>query len=249
MLLPNLGLSTARSDNEKLEQATHEWLREALFFIGASWYSNRKEFIAVYEVSGKLKLRWLFNHNKIKVVIEQSDRRQNWLGAYSIGNSDPFVLGCQRADDTRFVEAIVRSYLPQIEIVQCGVCEARFGNTLYEVGWRCDDCTNDFPLTAMHRAGFVYIFGSADTGYYKIGCGDSPQSRMKDYQRANLPFPVEMIHTIPVDDKRKAEAELHRLYRTSRTNGEWFKLSTTDLSRLTNLKKYVAGHWFEGVIR
>lgn len=31
--------------------------------------------------------------------------------------------------------------------------------------------------------------------------------------------------------------------REQRTNGEWFKLSGDDLTRIKGLKKYVAGHW------
>lgn len=58
-----------------------------------------------------------------------------------------------------------------------------------------------------------------------------------------IDFLVEMVHTIPVDDKVKAEAELHRLFREKRTNGEWFRLTAEDLAKITGLKKYVGGHW------
>lgn len=244
-MLSHLEFKVVQPAQDSLERATHEWLREVLFFIGASWYANRKDFKTVYEVSSKLKLRWLFSHNRVSAAIEQTERHNNWMGSYSIGNGDPFVFdGCGH-DDTELVEGIVTTYLPKIEIVQCGICGARFGNTLQEEGWRCDDCVSDFPHSTHSRAGFVYIFGCTETGYYKIGCGNTPNSRMKDYERAKLPFPVEMLHTIPADDKERAEAELHRLYREQRTNGEWFKLTADDLARIIGLKKYVGGHWFE----
>jgi len=244
-MLSQLEFKVAEPVNDDLARIAHDWLRQAVFFVGASWYTNRKEFKTLYEVSGKLKLRWLYSHNRVKVAIEQKERHRNWIGGYSIGNQDPFLLECYSFDDVEIVEGIVRVYLPQIEIVKCQFCGNRFGNTLIENGWCCDKCQSDFSTKERDRTGFVYIFGSVATGYFKIGCGDRPASRLRDYERSKLPFPVEMIHTIPVDDKVMAEAELHRLFRENRTNGEWFKLTDEELGKITSLKKYVAGHWIK----
>lgn len=250
-MLSQLEFRVVEPVNDDLAKVTHEWLREAVFFIGASWYTNRKEFKTVQEVSEKLRLRWLFNHSVIKVAIEQKERPQYWLGTYSIGNCDPFTLECfQRhytvsADDIKTVECVTKQYLPDIEIVECYFCTNRFLNVQVDGKWRCDDCTRDFPSESSNKSGFVYIFGSVSEGYYKIGYGDRPVSRLRAYERGKLPFSVEMIHTIPVDDKVMAEAELHRLFRENRSNGEWFKLSDEEVNKITNLKRYVAGHWIK----
>lgn len=242
-MLSQLQFKVVEPTNERLEKLTHEWLREAVFFIGASWYTNRKEFKTTCEVSAKLKLRWLFSHNRIKAAIEQKERHRDWIGGYSIGNLDPFLFEYANGDDVTMIEGIVKVYFPQIEIVKCYFCENRFGNSWVDDKWECEECQKDFTSTNKDRTGFVYVFGSILNGFFKIGCGDRPSARMSDYKASKLPFPVEMIHTIPVDDKVKAEAELHRLFRENRTNGEWFRLSGEQVSKITSLKRYVTGRW------
>jgi len=247
-MLSQLQFKVLDPTEERLEKVTHEWLRQATFFIGASWYVNREEFATIQEASEKLRLRWLLHYNITKVVIEQRENRRNWLGGYFISSYDPFVLDCFSGhyrvsdDEISVVEQTVKLYLPNIELVRCYYCHSRFENLRLDDKWCCDSCRRDFA-TKPDRAGFVYIFGSTDKGYFKIGCGNRPIARMKDYEASKLPFRVEMIHTIPVDDKIKAEAELHRLFRDKRTNGEWFQLDSADLNRVAGLKKYVAGHW------
>lgn len=238
--------------DEQLEKVTHNWLKQAVFFIGASWYTHSPKILTIEEVSKKLRLRWLNGYGTIRVAIEQRVKGNNWLGSYSIGNLDPFTLDCflrgYQVNDEEFelVEHLVKSYLPQVEFVRCYFCRNRFDNLYVEDKWCCDSCQREFA-EKPNTTGFVYVFGSAKTGFYKIGCGNAPMSRMKDYQPSKLPFSVEMIHTIPVDDKIKAEAELHRLFREKHTNGEWFRLSAEDLEKITGLKKYVAGQWVRGV--
>lgn len=251
-MLSQLEFRVVESADEQLEKAVHDWLKEAVFFIGASWYSNRKETKTVCEVSEDLRLRWILSKGAARAVIEQRNGKVYWLGGYWIGNTDPFMLDCFNRhnkiarSDTELIEAIVKSYLPLIEVVQCYYCGDRFGNEKIEGNWCCCDCAKDFTRDNANKAGFVYIFGSKVDGYFKIGCGDIPNNRMSDYKRSKLPFPVEMIYVIPADDKRRAEAELHRLYREQHTNGEWYKLSPDDLTRLENVKKYVAGQWVRG---
>lgn len=249
-MLSQIEFKVVDSTNEQLEKLTHEWLREAVFFLGASWYTNRKDFKTVYGVSEKLKLRWLYGHGgKISVAIEQREGKSNWVGGYSIGNQNPFLLDCfprsyaVDINDIEMIESVAKLYLPEIEVVRCYFCGNRFGNTRDEGQWRCSECAIAFSPERGSRVGFVYVFGSTTNGYYKIGCGNKPGSRLKDYERSKLPFSVEMIHVIPVDDKEKAEAELHRLFRENRTNGEWFKLTNEELSKVTCLKRYIAGHW------
>lgn len=233
---------------KNLENYTHKWIKDIVFFCGASWYKNHSEVRTIDEISDQLQLRWLYRYTRVTIAIELK-RPLHWLREWSIGGRDPFLFDMFSRDyrlnktDIELVEGIVKSYLPGISVVTCYICGNRFQNTLTSEGWCCDSCQSDFLNNPKNKLGFVYVFGSVTDGFYKIGCSDVPVLRMKDFQRSKLPFPVEMIHSIPVDNKVQAEAELHRLYREKRTNGEWFRLNQDDIKKIKSIKKYVSGKW------
>lgn len=249
-MLSQLEFKVSPLSDDRLGKITYDWMKDAIFFIGGSWYANKHDVKTIDGVSEKLRVRWIKGHNSIvSVAIEQKDSKNNWLGGYYIGNYNPFLLDCFNRhsivtrEDIELIEAIVKYYLPRIEIVSCYYCENRFLNKNNDGKWICENCLNDFSGKPANKIGFVYLFGSPENGYYKIGRGNNPPSRMKTYERSKLPFPVVMIHTIPVDDSVKAEAELHRLFREQRTNGEWFRLTSDDVNKITGIKRYVSGRW------
>jgi hypothetical protein len=252
-MLSQFQFKVVNSTEDDLEKLIHNWLRDAVFFIGGSWYTHKtsnKDIKRLEGVSGDLRLRWILGRSTVKVSIEQNSNPNgsNWLSGYRVGDFDPFAFeGFTHHYDVtdhtiELVEGIVIKYLPQIEIVRCYFCEGRFSNIKDGDTWCCHDCGKAF-VPKKDTSGFVYVFGSVTNGYYKIGCSNMPTSRMGDYKRSKLPFSVEMIHKIPADDKRQAEAELHRLFREKHTNGEWYKLTDDDVTRITSLKKYVTGRW------
>lgn len=237
--------------NERLEKIVHDWMKDAIFFIGGSWYANKKGVKTITSVSEELRLRWIKGYSGIvKGAIEQRDNKNNWLGGYYIGDYNPFLLECFTRDsvitinDIQLTEKVIKYYLPEIEIISCYFCGSRFLNENNDGKWICRDCLSDFvEQKSINKVGFIYLFGSPENGYYKIGRGNNPPSRMKDYERSKLPFTVTMIHTIPADDCVKAEYELHRLFREKNTNGEWFKLTSEDVNKITGIKRYVSGRW------
>jgi hypothetical protein len=76
--------------------------------------------------------------------------------------------------------------------------------------------------------GFVYLLGSPE-GYCKIGRTINLQSRLHSIG-LQLPFKVELLHTIKVSDPVKAERFLHKKFADCRTNGEWFLLSIEQIN-------------------
>lgn len=87
--------------------------------------------------------------------------------------------------------------------------------------------TGSKPNGNGFKKGYVYLISSPD-GHFKIG-------RTKDVpNRSNtlgvqLPFPIEVIHSIPVTDMVWAERHLHERFQEKRANGEWFKLEEADV--------------------
>lgn len=232
------------------EKSVHEWARQALFFVGLSWQKNRTEMSTVFQVSRLLALRWCNSHGVPKAqLIESGTEKSHWLGAYTIYGDDPFLLDVfskytsLESDDILGAENIIKEYFPAISIPRCASCQSRFWLEQVDDEFYCQECRDILRPGNNKKAGFVYVFGSNDTGYYKIGSGTKPVSRMRDYELSKLPFPVEMIHTIPVDNKLRAEAELHKAFKSRRVNGEWFTLSQDELHQITGLKGYQAGHW------
>lgn len=93
----------------------------------------------------------------------------------------------------------------------------------------------ELPLDmyAQNRTGYVYILRAGP--YYKIGRARSIDTRVKQIA-LQLPFPIELLHTIESPDYIAAEHALHNLFAADRTNGEWFRLHDDDVAWLLTLK-------------
>lgn len=74
------------------------------------------------------------------------------------------------------------------------------------------------------RAGFVYLLGNAVLGWYKIGNTMGAAERAKCIS-VELPFSVELVHSVETNDRRAAERVMHDRFSGLRLNGEWFQLT------------------------
>lgn len=81
-------------------------------------------------------------------------------------------------------------------------------------------------------AGFVYVLRS-EAGQCKIGCARDVEQRTRQIA-AFVPFKAEVVHTIATDDMYATEGRLHRYFDLAgkRLNGEWFALTSVDLSAI-----------------
>ena len=86
---------------------------------------------------------------------------------------------------------------------------------------------------ASESDGYIYLLGSPD-GYCKIGRTKQLSSRLASIG-LQLPFKVELIHSIRVSDPVKAERHLHKKFSHCRMNGEWFSLSASDINWIKSL--------------
>jgi hypothetical protein len=231
---------------ESLLEQVDSWVRIAAVVASYARGDSGKGFLTPAEMSESLQLRWFTTSGRVKIAIEQTGK-DRWLGSFSIGGLDPYSLGFRRVDNLTAeemdaAEEVVRATFPQITLTRCHFCEGHLVYENREGVWVCLECLDLLPLKKVDTFGYVYVFGSKVEGRYKIGQGVTPKARMSDY-RTKLPFRVEMIHTIPADDKARAEADLHNRLRDKRENGEWFKLTADEVSQIMNLKGYNSGLW------
>lgn len=74
--------------------------------------------------------------------------------------------------------------------------------------------------------GHVYLLRAGE--YYKIGQSADLEKRVKSINVA-LPDKATLEHAISTDDPSGIEAYWHRRFADRRMNGEWFRLSKTDI--------------------
>lgn len=76
--------------------------------------------------------------------------------------------------------------------------------------------------------GYVYLMRIKGTNVYKIGQSVNPSKRLWQLNN-NMPYEVEIIHKILVENMRTAEDYLHRIFREKHLKGEWFALDEIDV--------------------
>lgn len=85
----------------------------------------------------------------------------------------------------------------------------------------------------MKRSNYVYVVKCG--GFYKIGKSKNhPSARVKNMKTGN-PFEIELSGYATFEDPSemdRAEKILHKKYRDFNVNGEWFKLSKSELKRV-----------------
>ncbi len=88
-------------------------------------------------------------------------------------------------------------------------------------------------LEAPAELGFVYLMKSGR--FYKIGRSNAVGRRERELA-IQLPEKVKVIHSIKTDDPAGIEEYGHKRFQTRRKNGEWFELTSADVTAFRRRK-------------
>jgi hypothetical protein len=80
------------------------------------------------------------------------------------------------------------------------------------------------------RGSYVYIIGSNDYDYKKIGVATHVFQRMSDLQVGN-PFDLRLEAVISQDNAFLLERILHKRFKEFNVRGEWYEVATDDIIR------------------
>lgn len=104
---------------------------------------------------------------------------------------------------------------------------------LYKLATRRQVRAKKEKVATADKGGYIYLV-KAETGHYKIGRTKNLPDRM-NFFGVKLPFEIELIKAIPVDDTYRFENLLHQLFVEERVNGEWFALRNTSVKNIASL--------------
>ena len=82
---------------------------------------------------------------------------------------------------------------------------------------------------------YLYLIGGG--GHHKIGISGDVARRAREIQRW-VPFRVEIVHSISLQNPRIAERILHECFAIKRTYGEWFALDPIDVYLICSLRRH-----------
>lgn len=82
--------------------------------------------------------------------------------------------------------------------------------------------------------GFIYVI-KGEKDFFKIGKTRNLQQRLQLFD-VLLPFPVTRVHSAKYQNYSQIEKELHQHFSANRINGEWFRLSESDIEFIKNYK-------------
>lgn len=222
-----LRMSTLRFQLEKMSDQLYGFDLEDCLICGGA-FIPKDTFVRVYfddEPDGFAcngcanesaeNIRTLLGHHSV-MVESQAFELDVAYSALNIALDDPEVAKEKLSD-----------YLPKLKEEAKGLG--------VEASILVDYCqfTSFIRTASPNPNGFVYLLGCPE-GYCKIGRTKNLQSRLSSIG-LQLPWRIELLHSIPVSDPVWAERFLHQKFTSCRMNGEWFLLSDSDIQWIKSL--------------
>lgn len=174
-----------------------------------------------------------------------------------ISRSSHSIADAQFLQHIKFTEQFFHEALPSVRFVnKFTSCEmgsrCRSSGSgglalciLHDRKWICPLCQKFLDDRRSRKFdGFAYLLSNEERTLFKLGRSTDPMSRVKALS-GSYPFPLKLLHEIEADEMKRAEEELHLRFDSKRTNGEWFTLSSEEVTLIRQIERFQNGRFFD----
>lgn len=106
------------------------------------------------------------------------------------------------------------------------------GNVVSVLDHELDQMIGKHTKDSEAKKGYVYLLQSGP--FYKIGVSTNVKRRVRELSTLP-PFNINVICTIPSENRYELEGNLHTRFSDKHINGEWFELEPSDVAYIKGL--------------
>lgn len=198
-------------------------------------FENRNNKISELQKSLDIDYKNFVNENRkeIKKFIPKNGTIVKYTGERKTTYEGEEWKYLKITDNRLIAKPEYRSYIPKIGVIPLDEDFKELKSYNERIAINLFEIIDKKEQTKASSIGYVYILNVTDTDIYKIGYSKNANKRI-DSIKTSSPLEIKLLKVYKCYNALQLEKELHNLFKSNRTNREWFKLNSNDLDILQN---------------